>query len=90
MANYSRFRYCKFFRGLIASRQPHEIIDIVNRYERDLKNTEGSYMDIIIKSDGILTYKEVMEMPIPSLMLFVERLNKITEERNQSMKQKAR
>lgn len=90
MADYSRFRYCKFFRGLIASRQPHEIIDIVNRYERDLKNTEGSYMDIIIKSDGILTYKEVMEMPIPSLMLFVERLNKITEERNQSMKQKAR
>ena len=62
----------------------------MNRYERDLKNTEGSYMDIIIKSDGILTYKEVMEMPIPSLMLFVERLNKITEERNQSMKQKAR
>lgn len=90
MADYSRFRYCKFFRGLIASRQPHEIIDIVNRYERDLKNTEGSYMDIIIKSDGILTYKEVMEMPIPSLMLFVERLNKITEERNQSMKQKVR
>jgi len=90
MADYSRFRYCKFFRGLIASRQPHEIIDIVNRYERDLKNTEGSYMDIIIKSDGILTYKEVMEMPIPSLMLFVERLNKITEERNQSMKQKSR
>jgi len=90
MADYSRFRYCKFFRGLIASRQPHEIIDIVNRYERDLKNTEGSYMDIIIKSDGILTYKEVMEMPIPSLMLFVERLNKITEERNQSMKQRAR
>lgn len=82
MENHSGLRYRKFFRGLIASHRPEEIIKIVERYQRDLRNTESNYMDLIIKSQGLLSYQEIMEMPIDSILLFVERLNQSIEEKN--------
>lgn len=72
---------------MIASRQPSEINELVTRYEQDHKRTEASYLDLIIKSGGLLSYKEIMEMPVNSLSLFVERLNEYNKERNEEMKQ---
>lgn len=60
---------------MIASRQPEEVLQIVERYEKDLKQTEASYLDLIIKSGGLLTYDEIMGMPVDSLALFVDQLN---------------
>lgn len=71
---------------MIASRQPEEISKLVEQYNKDLENTEASYLDIIIKSGGLLSYKDVMEMPVGSLTKFVERFNVYTEEQNQQMK----
>ena len=71
---------------MIASRQPEEIGKLVEQYNKDLANTEASYLDIIIKSGGLLSYKDVMEMPVGSLTKFVERFNVHTEEQNQEMK----
>ena len=85
MANHSGFRFCKFFRGLIASRRPNEIIQIVEKYNKILKNAEAGYLDIIIKSNGLLTYQEIMQMPVDSILLFVERLNAASEEKKQAM-----
>jgi hypothetical protein len=65
---------------LIASRQPREVQQILDRYEKDLKQTEASYLDLIIKSGGLLTYDEIMGMPIDSLAMFVERLNSFRDE----------
>lgn len=41
-------------------------------------------MDIVIKSNGLLGYQELMGMPVDSLLLFVERLNHSVEEKNQA------
>jgi lipid II:glycine glycyltransferase (peptidoglycan interpeptide bridge formation enzyme) len=71
---------------LIASRQPEEITKLVEDYNKDLEKTEASYLDIIIKSGGLLSYKDVMTMPVGSLTKFVERYNAHTEEQNQQMK----
>lgn len=65
---------------MIASRQPNEVQEILERYEKDLKQTEAGYLDLIIKSGGLLTYDEIMGMPIDSLAMFVERLNSFRDE----------
>jgi hypothetical protein len=65
---------------LIASRQPSEVQEILERYEKDLKQTEAGYLDLIIKSGGLLTYDEIMGMPIDSLAMFVERLNSFRDD----------
>ncbi len=65
---------------MIASRRPEEIYEILQRYEKDLKQTEASYLDLIIKSGGLLTYDEIMGMPIDSLSMFVDRLNSFRDE----------
>ena len=88
MENYGRSGYCKFFRGLIASRQPQEILDIVERYNKDAKKTESDYLDIVLHSNGAVSYQDVMTMPIDSVMLLVERMNHMAEERNNAIKQK--
>jgi hypothetical protein len=71
---------------LIASRQPKDIAELVETYNNQLEATEASYLDIIIKSGGLLTYKDVMTMPVGSLTKFVERYNAHTEEQNNQMK----
>jgi|LWDU01.1.fsa_nt_gi hypothetical protein len=80
-----RFRYLKFFRGLILSSQPAEIDKLVKKYNEDLKLTEKRYLDIIIHSNGALNYQDIMTMPLTSIDLFVERLNHATEEKNKAM-----
>jgi hypothetical protein len=90
MEHNSRSRHCKFFRGLIASRRPEEISKILSRYKKQLESTESNYLDIVIKSGGLLTYAEVMSMPIDSIALFVSRLNNFREEQNQANKQQRR
>lgn len=84
LGNISRYGYCKFFRGLIASLKPEEIVKVVNRYQKNLKATEAGYMDIIIKSNGLISYQELMAMPLDSILIFVERLNQIKEEQHQA------
>lgn len=69
---------------MIASRQPTEIQEILERYNNDLKQTEAGYLDLIIKSGGLVTYEEIMGMPIDSLAMFVERLNEFRDEQNQA------
>jgi hypothetical protein len=80
-----RFRYLKFFRGLILSSQPAEIDDLVKKYNKDLRLTEQRYLDIIIHSNGALNYQDIMTMPLTSIDLFVERLNHATKEKNSAM-----
>lgn len=71
---------------MIASRQPNEIQEILERYNNDLKQTEAGYLDLIIKSGGLVTYEEIMGMPIDSLAMFVERLNEFREEQSNAAK----
>ncbi len=84
MGNRCGLRYCKFFRGLIASRRPEEIINIVERYEKELKNTESNYLDIVIRSEGTVSYSDIMTMPINTIQLLIERMNSRVEEINKA------
>ena len=86
MENWRRFRCRKFFRGLIASRQPEEIIKLVEQYNKDLKKTEGSYLDIVIRSEGAFSYKDIMEMPVNSIEMLVDRMNNRVDEINKANK----
>ena len=86
MENWCRFRHFKFFRGLIASRQPEEIIKLVEQYNKELKKTEGSYLDIVIRSEGAVSYQDIMQMPMDSIELLIERMNNRIEEINKSRK----
>jgi hypothetical protein len=42
-------------------------------------------MDIIIKSGGIVSYQDIMTMPVNSIVMLVERLNAANEEKKQAM-----
>ena len=80
MENWYRFRHCKFFRGLIASRQPEDIVTLIESYHKSLKATEGSYLDIVIRSEGAFSYQDIMTMPVDSIKLLIERMNNRVEE----------
>jgi hypothetical protein len=71
---------------LIATSQPHEIEDIVKRYENDLESTETNYVDLILNSGGAISYQDVMTMPVPTLGLMIKRINENTEKRVQAMR----
>jgi uncharacterized protein YqkB len=87
MENWCRLGCSKFFRGLIASRQPEEIIKIVERYNKDHEKTESNYIDIVIRSEGSFSYQDIMTMPVNSIALLVERMNSRIEELNKQSKQ---
>lgn len=71
---------------MIASRRPEDIQALVEQYNKQHEAAEASYLDLIIKSGGLLTYKEIMQMPVGSITRFVERFNAHTEEQNQQAK----
>lgn len=50
-----------------------------------MRKAESDYMDIIIKSGGLVNYQELMMMPVNSIVLLVERLNAANEEKKQAM-----
>ena len=87
MENLCRLGCSKFFRGLIASRQPEEIIKIVERYNKDHDKTESNSIDIVIRSEGSFSYHDIMTMPVNSIKLLVERMNNRIEELNKQAKQ---
>ena len=86
MENWCRFRHRKFFRGLIASRQPEEVVALIERYNNNLKAIEGSYLDIVIRSDGAVSYQDIMTMPVDAIKLLVERMNARVEDLNKARK----
>ena len=61
-------------------------LNIVEKYNKDLKETEGSYLDVVIRSEGAVSYQDIMTMPIDSIRLMVERMNARFEEINKSRK----
>ena len=87
MENWCGLGYCKFFRGLIASREPEEIIKLVERYKKDHDKTESNYIDIVIRSEGSFSYQDIMTMPVNSIALLVERMNSRIEDLNKQSKQ---
>tara|TARA_B100000953_G_C17972452_1_gene406555 strand:+ start:834 stop:1103 length:270 start_codon:yes stop_codon:yes gene_type:complete len=86
LENWRRFRYSKFFRGLIASRQPEDVVKIVEKYNKDLKSAESSYLDLVIRSEGSISYQDIMQMPVNSIALLVDRMNNRVEEINKARK----
>lgn len=71
---------------MISSRQPEEIITLIESYNKNLKATEGSYLDIVIRSEGAISYQDIMTMPVDSIKLLIERMNNRVEEINKSRK----
>jgi hypothetical protein len=69
---------------LIASRQPEEIQTLVSSYEKQLEQTENNFIDIVIRSEGAISYQDVMQMPVPSIKLLIERMNNRVEEINKA------
>jgi hypothetical protein len=75
---------------LIASRRPEEIAELVERYNKIQKDLEGNYLDIVIRSEGAISYQDVMQMPVDSIKLLIERMNNRVEEINKSRSVSAR
>tara|TARA_B100001057_G_scaffold107451_1_gene105031 strand:- start:251 stop:484 length:234 start_codon:yes stop_codon:yes gene_type:complete len=71
---------------LIASRQPDEIIKLVERYNKDHDKTEANYIDVVIRSEGSFSYQDIMTMPVNSIRLLIERMNNRIEEINKQNK----
>lgn len=86
MEDWCGLRRRKFFRGLIASRQPEDIVKLVEQYNKDLETTEGSYLDVVIRSEGAVSYKDILQMPVSSIKLLIERMNSRVEEINKARK----
>ncbi len=70
---------------MIATSQPQDVINIVEGYKEDLERIEANLMDLILVSGGATTWTELMSMPLPSVRILTNQLNKQTEERNQAM-----
>lgn len=60
---------------MIATSQPQEIEKIVNRYNKQLEETESNYMDLLLYSGINLNYQDIMSMPVDSLRMLVEKIN---------------
>ena len=70
---------------MIATSQPQDVINIVEGYKQDLERIEANLMDLILVSGGATTWTELICMPLPSVRILTNQLNKQTEERNQAM-----
>ena len=86
MENWRRLGHRKFFRGLIASRQPEEVVALIESYNKNLKAIEGSYLDVVIRSEGAFSYQDIMTMPVDAIKLLVERMNARVEDINKARK----
>lgn len=75
---------------MISSRQPEEILRIVERYQKDMETAESNYLDIVIRSEGTIGYKDIMGMPVDSIKLLIERMNHRVEEINKNNARAAR
>ena len=71
---------------MISSRQPEEVLSIVEKFNKDLRDTEGNYLDIVIRSEGAISYQDIMQMPVDSIKLLIERMNSRVEEINKARK----
>ena len=71
---------------MISSRQPEEVLSIVEKFNKDLRDTEGNYLDIVIRSEGAISYQDIMQMPIDIIKLLIERMNNRVEEINKARK----
>ena len=71
---------------MISSRQPEEVLSIVEKFNKDLRDTEGNYLDIVIRSEGAISYQDILQMPIDSIKLLIERMNNRVEEINKARK----
>ncbi len=74
---------------MIATSQPKDIKDIVARYDKEREGIEANLLDLVLYSGGATTWTELMSMPVTSVRLLTERINKKTEEANQAQ-QRAR
>ena len=90
LENWRRLGHLKFFRGLIASRRPEQIIELVEKYNKELKKTEAGYLDIVIRSDGAISYQDIMGMPMDAIELLIERMNNRVSEMNKASKNQLR
>lgn len=69
---------------MIATSQPQDIIKEVERLDKTREGIEASLCDLILVSGGATTWTELMSMPLPSIQILTDRLNKRTEEQNQA------
>lgn len=65
--------------------QPHEIEDMLSRYDAEVKQIESNYMDLILYSEGAINYQEIMNMSLPEIKIFSERLNAKMEQLQQAI-----
>ena len=70
---------------MIATSRPEQIKEIVARYDKEREGIEANLMDLILYSGGATTWTELMSMPVASIRLMTERMNKKTEEQNQAI-----
>ena len=52
----------------------------MEKYQDDLTKLNSNYMDILIISQGAMTYESLMSMPLPMIDLFVKRHNERNSE----------
>jgi len=88
MENRYRIGYRKFFRRLIATSQPHETEQIVERYNKGLEDAEATYMDIMLYSGGAISYQDLMTMPLPSVTILIKQMNARTERQTSASKKR--
>ena len=68
------------FMRLTCCYQPAKKFDIIEKYQDDLTKLNSNYMDILIISQGAMTYESLMSMPLPMIDLFVKRHNERNSE----------
>lgn len=75
---------------MIATSQPQDIIETVGRYNKEREASEANLVDLILVSGGAVSWSELMIMPLPSVRIMTERLNKQTEDRNNAIAKRNR
>ena len=58
----------------------------IESYNKNLKAIEGSYLDVVIRSEGAFSYQDIMTMPVDAIKLLVERMNARVEDINKARK----
>ena len=50
-----------------------------------MENLEQGYMDVVLNSGGAINWQDVMTMTVPSIALFVKKINAQREAQKQAM-----
>ncbi len=75
-------RSCKFFHRFLSSAEPEEILEYLTKLNKQQEEMYQNIMELVIYSEGAISYNELWSMSFYERDQFVKTINKYNAKKN--------